>query len=276
MARRRSPLRPNCPRVPRHDLMPTVCLPPASDREAARKPAREPDHRVPSPGRLQPFRGFASGSPSRRRYPVSAARPAYRSTRPDGQRTSRASTRVEPPRPKCSLRVPRRLVAAAPEPLRRPGDGPPSPSVDLRTRPRRDSRPCLRGGSSRMAPRPCGCGRRPGAGPGRRRAASTRPSLSRSPAARPRPRRGTWNGGPGPTSRRRPAGPARRRARAAPASRRGCPGDSRRRGRWPSSGRAGRRRWRPGTRPRSPGGSGWARPGRPPAVRSAKRPPPRL
>ena len=48
----------DCPRVPHHDRIP----PSACVREAARKP----DHRVPSPGRPHPFRGFASGSPSRR------------------------------------------------------------------------------------------------------------------------------------------------------------------------------------------------------------------
>src|SRR5207237_10011031 len=56
----------------------------------------------PPAGSRKPARSLGAGSPSRRTYPVSAARFVQRSRRPEGQRTSTESTDVDAPRPKWS------------------------------------------------------------------------------------------------------------------------------------------------------------------------------
>ena len=137
------------------------------------------------------------------------------------------------PQAEVEPRVAGRLVAAAAEPPRRlPG----SAGLDRdpgATASRFEVR-ALRGGTSAKWPRRrSGCGSRPGARSGQTIRQSSRPSLSRSPTARPAPERLVWNGGPARSDDvDQPAvGPAR--ARAARASRRGTRAGSRRRGRWP-------------------------------------------
>ena len=81
----------------------TACRPVGSSEAARRSPSC-----LPSPLRPPPsLQGLASGyTPSRRSYPSSAARPTCRSTRPDGQPTSRTSRWVRSSQPKCSLGSP--------------------------------------------------------------------------------------------------------------------------------------------------------------------------